>query len=466
MSHTVLIIDDEETIRFSLRGILEDEEYEVLEAPSGEEALRMMTETPVSVILLDIWMDGIDGIETLRRIKGASEEAEELELLDENRDVPVIMMSGHGTIDTAVSSTKIGAYDFLEKPLSLDRVLILLERAIRQLDLIRENRALKARVDVPQVMVGGSDSMSALDQQISRLAPTNGTVLITGESGSGKEVAARQIHQLSARADKPFVAVNCAAIPENLIESELFGHEQGALPGSQARIGRFEQGNGGTLFLDEIGDMALNTQAKILRVLQEQRFERVGGSEQISVDVRVIASSNKDLKKEIAEGRFRKALYYRLNVIPLKIPPLRERLDDIPQLIQHFSNMQKGALPQHDFSASAMTLLQKYAWPGNVRELKNLVERLLIMSPGPTIQPSDLPEFVTQRQGASDSKSNSPWDSLLESKTIREAREGFERLYLQTHLDRHGGNISRTAETIGMERSALHRKMKTLGMAG
>ncbi|MBF0124363.1 MAG: sigma-54-dependent Fis family transcriptional regulator, partial [Magnetococcales bacterium] len=379
-----------------------------------------------------------------------------------NRETPVIMMSGHGTIHTAVAATKIGAYDFLEKPLSLDRVLLLVERAVRELSLVRENRELKARVETDQPMIGQTAVLRHLDMQIRRVAPTEGWVLITGENGTGKEVAARRIHKLSARAEGPFVAVNSAAIPEKLIESELFGQEEGAFGlGSEARIGRFEQGHQGTLFLDEIGDMSLVTQSRILRILQERRFERVGGGSQIQVDVRVIAASNKNLEELIAQGLFRADLYYRLNVIPLRVPPLRERLDDIPLLINHFIQAHSHDLPQRQFANEAIAYLKQYHWPGNVRELKNLVERLLIMASGPVIQPSDLPEFVTGTRN----RPPSVMDTVLEHDDIRTAREAFERAYIQRQLEKHQGNISRTAEAVGMERSALHRKLKSLGLA-
>ncbi|MBF0400348.1 MAG: sigma-54-dependent Fis family transcriptional regulator [Magnetococcales bacterium] len=456
MNHTVLIVDDEESIRTSLRGILEDEKYSVLEASSGEAAMELLEKIPVSSVLLDIWMEGIDGVETLRRIKtqGVGKEL--------NADVPIIMMSGHGTIETAVTATKEGAYDFLEKPLSLDRILLLLERAIREWLLIRENRDLRARVEGPPPMIGNAPVMQALEQQILRMAPTEGWVLLTGENGTGKEVAARRVHELSKRANGPFIAVNSAAIPEKSIEVELFGREKIGPSGALIiQPGRFEQSNNGTLFLDAVADMPLKTQAKILRALQEQQFERVGGQQPIQVEVRVIAASNKNLEEELAEGRFRQDLYYRLNVIPLHIPPLRERLEDIPALVEYFVSMQQPNMAQtRHFSPEALRIMQSYHWPGNVRELKNLVERLLIMAPGPAIEPADLPEFIYKKEA---SDSSYPWQALLEQ-NLRDARETFERVYLKAQLERQQGNISRTAEVIGMERSALHRKLKTLGL--
>ena len=456
MKHTILIVDDEKSIRTSLRGILEDEKYSVLEASSGESALELLGKQPVSSILLDIWMEGIDGVETLRRIKnqGVGNSV--------NDDVPIIMMSGHGTIETAVTATKEGAYDFLEKPLSLDRILLLLERAIRAWLLIRENRALRARVEGAPPMIGESPIMQALEQQICRMAPTEGWVLLTGENGTGKEVAARRVHELSKRSNGPFIAVNSAAIPEKSIEIELFGREKMGPTGTLTiQAGRFEQSNHGTLFLDAVGDMPLTTQAKILRALQEQQFERVGGQQPIQVEVRVIAASNKQLEEEISEGRFRQDLYYRLNVIPLHIPPLRERLEDIPLLVEHFTAMQQVNMAQtRKFSKESLEILQRYHWPGNVRELKNLVERLLIMAPGAEIEPEDLPEFLNKKEV---SDTGYPWPTLL-GENLRNAREMFERIYLKTQLERQQGNISRTAEVIGMERSALHRKLKVLGL--
>ncbi|MBF0096555.1 MAG: sigma-54-dependent Fis family transcriptional regulator [Magnetococcales bacterium] len=456
MNHTILIVDDEEPIRTSLRGILEDENYTVMEASSGESALELLNTHSVSAVLLDIWMEGIDGVETLRRFK-QQESGKAL-----NEDVPVIMMSGHGTIETAVNATKEGAYDFLEKPLSLDRILLLLERAVRAWLLLRENRALRARVESAPTMIGTAPVMQALEQQIRRMAPTDGWVLLIGENGTGKEVAARRVHDLSKRAHAPFIAVNSAAIPEKSIEIELFGREKSGPDGSMiVQPGRFEQSNHGTLFLDAVGDMPLKMQAKILRALQEQQFERVGGQHPVQVDVRVIAATNKNLEEEIAEGRFRQDLYYRLNVIPLHIPPLRERLEDIPLLVEHFIALQQANMAQtRQFSAPALATLQSYHWPGNVRELKNLVERLMIMASGPEIEPDDLPDFLYKRELPDAAQ---PWQELLDH-NLRDAREMFERVYLKAQLDRQQGNISRTAEVIGMERSALHRKLKMLGL--
>nr|CRH06773.1 response regulator NtrX like protein [Candidatus Magnetococcus massalia] len=472
MSHTILIVDDESSIRASLRGILEDESYVVEEAASGKEALELLMEKPVSAILLDIWMEEMDGIETLSQLKGSGG-AQALDLPGHNRDAPVIMMSGHGTIDTAVQATRLGAYDYLEKPLSLDRVLLLLERAIRELELMRENRALRARTDVADMLVGDSPAMQRLEMQVQRVAPTDGWVLINGEIGSGKEVVARRIHALSNRRSGPFIAVNSAAIPDDRIESALFGHDGSSMEeGSESRSGLFEAGHQGTLFLDEISDMSLPAQARILRLLQEQRFERVGGGPPIQVDVRVIAATNRDLQEEMSQGRFREDLYYRLNVVPLRVPPLRERAEDIPTLVQHFLQSQAGAnTGELFFGNEAMALLHQYRWPGNIRELKNLVERLAIMSPGPEIVPLDLPDFIAPSSRASDGQTggkkcpeDGPWQALLASDNIRDAREGFERFYLEMKLAECDGNISRTAEAVGMQRTAFHRKIKTLGI--
>ncbi|MBF0448624.1 MAG: sigma-54-dependent Fis family transcriptional regulator [Magnetococcales bacterium] len=459
MNKTILIVDDEEPIRTSLRGILEDESYRVLEAESGEIALEILKRGGISSVLLDIWMEGIDGIETLRRIKSNDQDN------PIDPDLPVIIMSGHGTIDTAVAATKEGAYDFLEKPLSLDRVLLLLDRAINAFGLIKENQSLKAQMDdeLPP-MIGNSTAMQLLKNEINRLAPTDGWVMISGENGSGKEVAARHIHNLSNRRNGPFIAVSSAAIPGERIEVELFGLEEGSLSGTPViQAGRFEQASGGTLFLDAVGDMSLRTQAKILRTLQERRFQRVGGNQSIQADVRVIASTNKNLEEEIREGRFRQDLFYRLNVIPIQLPPLRNRLDDIPLLIDFFAKLlQKDTQSkERTFTPATFASLKAYHWPGNVRELKNLVERLLIMAPSLIIQPEDLPEFIHKKQSV---PASTPWGSLLDIENLREARIGFERIYLKHFLERYNGNISRTSEAIGMERSALHRKLKTLGL--
>lgn len=444
---TILIIDDEQSIRESLTGILQDEGYRPLVAESGEEGLSRVREEIPDLILLDIWMPGIDGLETLRLIR---------------EDFPeqlVIMMSGHGTIETAVKATKLGAYDFIEKPLSLEKVLLSVENAFKINQLVLENRSLKQKIAKENDMIGQSEAIRSLKEQIAIAAPTSGWVLITGENGTGKELVARATHNLSRRQDKPFVEVNCAAIPEELIESELFGHEKGAFTGATAmRKGKFDQAHEGTLFLDEIGDMSLKTQAKILRILQERRFERVGGQRTIEVDVRVIAATNKDLEEEIEQGNFRQDLYYRLNVLPFHVPPLRERREDIPLLTQHFLAHFCGQEGRRikTIAPDALEVLMNYSWPGNIRELKNLVERLVIMVQDETISLAHLPESVQV--------TSSTGTTFGGSATLKEAREQFEKDFLRQKLNEYEGNISRTAEAIEMERSNLHRKLKGFGI--
>jgi len=378
----ILIVDDEPAIQSTLRGVLEDEGYRVTAIGSGAEALARIAEETPDLVFLDIWMSGMDGLETLEKIKRV------------RSDATVVMISGHGTIETAVKATKLGAYDFIEKPLSLEKTLLIATRALEHARLERDNAQLRERLDLEWDIVGQGAAVRALRQQIATAAPTNGRVLIHGENGSGKELVARAIHQHSTRAAEPFVEVNCAAIPEELIESELFGHEKGAFTGAVARRrGKFELANGGTLFLDEIGDMTLKTQAKVLRALEEQAFERVGGKDTIKVDVRVIAASNKNLPELIERGGFRDDLFYRLNVIPIEVPPLRERKEDIPLLINHFIGrfaFENGKRVK-TISVEALAYFQSYDWPGNVRELRNMVERLVIMTPGAIIGSDDLP---------------------------------------------------------------------------
>ena len=373
---SILIVDDEISIRESLAGILQDEGFQPVSVESGERAIERVSEEKPDLVLLDIWMPGIDGMETLTKIR------------DIYPDQLVVMMSGHGTIETAVKATKLGAYDFIEKPLSLEKVLLSIQNAAKVGQLVEENRELKAKIGKEHEMIGNSKPIKDLKNQIKIAAPTSGWVLITGENGTGKELVARAIHQNSNRQACPFIEVNCAAIPEELIESELFGHEKGSFTGATTqRRGKFDQAHKGTLFLDEIGDMSLKTQAKVLRILQEHKFERVGGNKTIEVDVRVIAATNKDLEKEIADGRFREDLYYRLNVIPFHVPPLRERKADIPHLATHFLEYfcSKESRDTKVLDEEAVQAIKSYSWPGNVRELKNLIERLVIMSPGNTI---------------------------------------------------------------------------------
>ena len=450
----ILIVDDEESIRESLRGILQDEGFRVLFARDGEEALAMAREETPDLVLLDIWMPGIDGIETLRRLREA------------NPEQLVIMMSGHGTIETAVRATKLGAYDFIEKPLSLEKVLLCIQNAMKVGQLVEENRVLKARLAKEHEMIAVSPAIQEMKNQIAVAAPTSAWVLITGENGTGKELVARAIHFQSQRREKPFVEVNCAAIPEDLIESELFGHEKGAFTGAVAqRKGKFDQAHEGTLFLDEIGDMSLKTQAKVLRILQERKFERVGGQRTIEVDVRVIAATNKNLEEEITKGNFREDLYYRLNVIPFHVPPLRERQEDIPALADHFLDhfCSKESRETKTLAPEAMEALVNYAWPGNVRELKNIIERLAIMVPGKVITEKQLPATIFSRR-APVARLQVTSSIAAESANFREAKEEFEKEFLLQKLEENDWNISRTAEAIEIERSNLHRKIKSYGI--
>jgi two-component system nitrogen regulation response regulator NtrX len=452
--HSILVVDDEQSIRDSLSGILQDEGFTVLTAADGESALTLLREERPGLVLLDIWMPGLDGLETLARIR------------EWNGEQLVIMMSGHGTIETAVKATKNGAYDFIEKPLSLEKLLVSIQNALKLTRLTEENRSLKAKIAKDYEMIGSSPAIVELRRQIEIVAPTSGWALITGENGTGKELVARAIHNHSHRRDKPFIEVNCAAIPEELIESELFGHERGAFTGATAqRRGKFDLAHEGTLFLDEIGDMSLKTQAKVLRILQEHKFERVGGSRTIEVDVRVIAATNKDLAKQISTGMFREDLYYRLNVIPFHVPPLRERRIDIPLLANHFLAYFCGKEGREikQLDDSAMGALMKYPWPGNVRELKNILERLVIMIPSKVITREQL-QLDELRQAAADSSATEDHGAAGGADTFREAREEFEKEFLLRKLEENDWNISKTAEAIEMERSNLHRKIKSFGI--
>src|SRR6266481_3333416 len=446
--HNILIVDDESGIRDSLRGVLEDDGYKTAQAENGESCLDLLEKQAFDVVLLDVWLPGIDGLDTLQKIRALDNPPE------------VIMISGHGTIETAVRATKLGAYDFLEKPLSLDRTLSLIKHAIDAKKLRRENRDLKKQLQSKSVIVGDSIPMKALRQQTSIMAPTNGRVLIYGESGTGKELVAHAIHAQSLRKDEMFVEVNCAAIPEDLIESELFGHYKGSFPGAAAdKEGKFLKAHGGTLFLDEVGDMSLKTQSKVLRTLEEQNFTPVGSDEPVTVDTRVIASTNKDLEEEISRGNFREDLFYRLNVIPFSVPPLRERKEDIPLLARHFLREfsgQYGRRPR-EITDDAIETLMRYSWPGNVRELRNVIERIVIMNPTTTrFERKHLPPLVYR-----DGSRRAGGDFL----TLHQARTAYERDYILKKLDDNHGNISRTAEALGLERSHLYRKMKTLGIA-
>lgn len=453
MSKTILVVDDERDIRISLTGILEDEGYQVTSAASGVEALESVRQDIPDLVLLDIWMPGLDGLETLEKLK----------ILFPH--LTVIMISGHGTIETAVRATKLGAFDFIEKPLSLDKVLITVLNALRMQELSDENEELKRVVGNEHELIGANPVMSALREQIMRVAPTTASVLVTGENGTGKELVARSIHYYSQRRNKPFIAINCAAIPEELIESELFGHEKGAFTGAVAqKKGKFDLADGGTLFLDEIGDMSFKTQAKILRILQERCFERIGGVRHVTVDVRIIAATNKSLEEEIRHGRFREDLYYRLNVIPFRVPSLREHKDDIPLLVPHFVSQfyrREGREPKL-FSPEAVSLLCQHEWPGNVRELRNIIERILIMAAGKIITPNDIPAFYLGMADSDDAESK--LGTFVTPGTLREAREEFERDFLIQKLEENDWNISRTAEIIELERSNLHRKIKSYGI--
>jgi len=443
----VLIVDDESAIRESLQGVLEDEGYKTATAGSGEACLEFLGKQSFDVILLDIWLPGMDGLDTLEKIRALTDAPE------------VIIISGHATIETAVRATKLGAFDFLEKPLSLDRTLTLVKHAADAKKLRLENRDLRRQLAPRSVIVGESIPMKALRQQIRLMAPTNGRVLIFGESGTGKELVAQAIHSQSPRKDEMFVEVNCAAIPEDLIESELFGHRRGSFPAAADKDGKFLKANGGTLFLDEVGDMSLKTQSKVLRTLEEQNFTPVGGDEAVTVDTRVIASTNKDLEEEISRGNFREDLFYRLNVIPFSVPPLRERKEDIPLLARHFLKEfsgQYGRRPR-EIADDAIETLMRYSWPGNVRELRNVIERIVIMNPTTTrFERKHLPPLVYR-----DGNRRAGGDFL----TLHQARTAYERDYILKKLDDNHGNISRTAEVLGLERSHLYRKMKTLGIA-
>ena len=445
MPHSILIVDDEPGIRVSLTGVFEDEGFEVLAVESGEEALRKFEQRLYTCVLLDVWLPGIDGLETLERLKTAYPE------------VGVVMISGHGNIETAVKATKLGAFDFVEKPLSLDKTVLVVKNAIKQRELEAANTAMRAKLESNFMMVGDSVPMRALRQQISYAAPTTGRILIYGESGTGKELVARALHARSLRASQVLIETNCAAIPEELIESELFGHVKGAFTGAtQAKRGKFEQADNATLFLDEIGDMSLKTQSKVLRALEEQRFQAVGSETTISVDVRIIAATNKKLEAEIENGNFRADLFYRLNVIPFEIPPLRERLEDVPLLVEHFNFEFSSANNREpkQFTPAALERMQSYDWPGNVRELRNTIERVIIMRLDRIVEADDLPIL----------SGDAPPASSYNFDSYREASETYEREYIVRKLAETDGNVSRTAEVMGIDRSHLYRRMKSLGI--
>ncbi|HEX3499238.1 MAG TPA: sigma-54 dependent transcriptional regulator [Stellaceae bacterium] len=457
MATDILIVDDEADIRMLIAGVLKDEGYQTREAGNSTQALAAIRSRQPSLVILDIWLQGseLDGIEILKVIR------RELPAL------PVIMISGHGNIETAVAAIKFGAYDFIEKPFKSDRLLLVIERAIEAARLRRENQELRLRAGGDVELVGNSQATNQLRQQIERVAPTGSRVLITGPAGVGKEVVARLLHARSRRASGPFVALNCATMRPDRLEIELFGTEAGGEEPDQPRkVGTFEQAHGGMLLLDEVADMPLETQGKIVRVLQEQTFERVGGGNRVEVDVRVVASSNRDLAGEIAGGRLREDLFYRLNVVPIRVPPLRERRDDIPLLARHFMNRtaEAAGLTPREFGEDAMAALQAYEWPGNVRQLRNAVDWLLIMAPGEVREPIRA-DMLPAEIGAI-APAVVKWDKGGEimSLPLRDAREVFEREYLIAQVTRFGGNISRTAAFVEMERSALHRKLKSLGV--
>ena len=447
MPAKILIVDDETGIRESLGALLRDEGYEIETLPSGEECLARLKRDEFELVLLDVWLPKMDGIETLERLQAQD-------------DPPiVVMISGHGNVEAAVRATKLGAFDFIEKPLSLEKVVLVVRNALDYVRLEDENRRLRAELEERHQILGGSVPMKALRQQIALTAPTTGRVLIYGESGTGKELVARALHEHSTRSSMPFVEVNCAAIPEELIESEMFGHRKGSFTGaSEDKVGKFQKADGGTLFLDEIGDMSLKTQSKVLRVLEEQRVEPLGSNQPVTVDVRVLAATNKKLEEEIGRNAFREDLFYRLNVIPFYVPALRERTEDIPVLAAHFLKEfceAYGKKPK-EFTPTASEVLLAYPWPGNVRELRNLVERLVIMCPSPRIEPHHLPPELFR--GASKSPQK-PYESL------QEARSAYEREFVLRKLEENRWNMTKAAAALGLERSHLYRKMRSLGIA-
>lgn len=435
----VLIVDDEEGIRESLTGIFEDEGYTVLAVSSGEEALKILKEQSPDLILLDVWLPGIDGIQTLKDIKNLKPE------------LPVIMISGHANIELAVNATRMGAYDFLEKPLSLEKVLLVSKRALEKRTLEMENKSLRQNLVKKWRLIGDSQKIKQLTEQIQMAAKSNSRVLILGESGVGKELIAHILHEYSSRSDKPFIEMNCAAIPQELIESELFGHEKGSFTGAfERKKGKFELADEGTLFLDEIGDMSLSTQSKVLRVIETQEFQRVGGSRNIKVDVRIVAATNKDLIEEVKKGNFREDLLYRLNVIPIEVPPLRERKQDVQALVEYFIEYfaeEYGQKPKK-ITADGLKILEVYDWPGNIRELRNVIERLVIMTPSNTITAKNI---IIGGAARSD---------YFAFTTLKEARDSFEKDFIMKKLEENNWNISKTAEILDIERSNLHRKIK------
>lgn len=448
MKGTILIVDDEVGICETLSDILEDEGYKTFTTQDAETALDIVEKEDIDIVMLDVWLPKMDGIEALQKIK------------EKDSDISIIMISGHSNIETAVKAVKLGAFDFLEKPLSQDRVIISVEKALEFKKLKKENIKLRSSIQKKFEIVGSSSVMKKIKDQIQLVAKGDSRVLILGESGTGKELVARMIHALSSRAEAPFVEVNCAAIPQELIESELFGHEKGAFTGAiEKKVGKFEIANGGTLFLDEIGDMSLLTQAKLLRVIETQKFQRVGGTRDITVDVRIISATNKDLPEEIKKGNFRQDLYWRLNVVPIYIPPLRERKEDIPELVNYFVeefHRDKG-WRKKKFQPDAIKILQQYDWPGNVRELKNAIERIMIMCTEEFITAKEIQEIGIIRQSQNEF-------SYFSIPTLKEAKDAFERDFILKKLRENNWNMTKTAEVLGIERSNLYKKIKALGI--
>lgn len=447
MSESILIVDDERGIRDTLRGVLEDEGFTTDAVATGEECLKALERRAYGCVLLDVWLPGMDGLETLKQMRAAG------------ADAAVVIISGHGNIETAVRATKLGAFDFIEKPLSIEKTVLAVRNALRQKNLERVNAELVAELNREYAMIGESVAMRALRKQIAVVAPTDGRVLIYGESGTGKELVARAIHAQSQRAGAPFIEVNSAAIPEELIESELFGHVKGAFTGATAsKKGKFELSDGATLFMDEIGDMSARVQAKVLRVLEEQRFEPVGSNHSVRVDVRILAATNKQLETEIEQGNFRSDLFYRLNVIPFELPPLRERLEDVPLLVEHFNqrfSTAYGKRPKR-FEVDALDALQNYSWPGNVRELRNTVERVVIMHSKVKVGTTDLPVLGGEEPPA----------ASFRFPSFKEATDAYHREFIQRKLAEAEGNVSRAAELMGVDRSHLYRRMRALGIQG
>jgi two-component system nitrogen regulation response regulator NtrX len=448
---TILVVDDEQGIREVLQDVLADEGHRVIAVEDGFRALEILEEGAVDLVILDVWLPNMGGIDVLKRIREGWPEIE------------VVVISGHANINMAVQAVKIGAFDFLEKPLSLEKTITVVENALKMEELKRENRSLKQSIMFEDEMIGSGEGMGKVRELIDQSADSEARILILGENGTGKELVAREIHRRSRRAQASFVEVNCASIPETLIESELFGHEKGAFTDAHARRkGKFELADGGTLFLDEIADMSLSTQAKVLRVLQEMKFERIGGERSINVDVRVIAATNKNIQEEIQSGRFREDLYFRINVIPIFVPPLRDRLEDLPELIDYFMDkvQRSSDEPQKRFSESSLRLLRTYSWPGNIRELKNFIERINIMTEEEVISVDSVRRFLTSRN---------EWekDELLkgfESMKLNEAKDEFEREFLVKKLDENEQNITRTSRALGITPSHLHNKIKKHGI--